>query len=57
MASFDLGRKRILDTALAATFETAGVRRIATFNPADFTIFPFLEIVQIPAASSGTALP
>jgi predicted nucleic acid-binding protein len=50
MATFDLGRKRILDTALAATFEAAGVRRIATLNPGDFTIFPFLELVKIPAA-------
>lgn len=48
MESFDLGRKRILDTALAATFESAGVRRIATLNPGDFAIFPFLEVVQIP---------
>jgi predicted nucleic acid-binding protein len=40
-----LGRKRILDTALAATLEAAGVRRLATFNGADFAIFPFLEVV------------
>lgn len=40
-----LGRKRILDTALAATLEAAGVRRLATLNRADFQIFPFLELV------------
>jgi predicted nucleic acid-binding protein len=45
---FRLGRKRILDTALAATFEAAGVRRLATFNGADFAIFPFLEVVASP---------
>lgn len=41
---FELGRKRILDTALAATLEAAEVRRLATLNPRDFEIFPFLEI-------------
>jgi predicted nucleic acid-binding protein len=41
-----LGRKRILDTALAATLEAAGVRRLATFNAADFACFEFIEIVD-----------
>lgn len=41
-----LGRKRILDTALAATLEEAGVRRLATFNRKDFELFSFLEIVE-----------
>ena len=40
-----LGRKRILDTALAATLELAGVRRFATFNPGDFRLFDFLDLV------------
>jgi len=40
-----LGRKRILDTVLAATMEAAGIRRLATFNRKDFDVFPFLEIV------------
>lgn len=40
-----LGRKRILDTALAATLELAGVRRLATFNPGDFRSFTFLDLV------------
>ena len=43
-----LGRKRILDTALAATLEFAGVHRLATFNPGDFKIFEFLELVDPP---------
>lgn len=43
---FELGRKRILDTALAATLEAADVRRLATLNPGDFEIFPFLETVN-----------
>lgn len=41
-----LGRKRILDTALAATLEAAGIRRLATLNGRDFSIFDFLEIVS-----------
>jgi predicted nucleic acid-binding protein len=45
-----LGRKRILDTALAATLELAGVRRLATFNPGDFRPFAFLELVAPPGS-------
>lgn len=40
-----LGRKRILDTALAATLECAGIRRLATLNGRDYEIFTFLETV------------
>lgn len=40
-----LGRKRILDTALAVTLKQAGVRRLATLNRKDFEVFPFLELV------------
>jgi predicted nucleic acid-binding protein len=46
IAQLRLGRKRILDTALAATLELAGVRRLATFNPDDFRSFQFLEVVS-----------
>jgi predicted nucleic acid-binding protein len=46
-----LGRKRILDTALAATLELAGVRRLATFNADDFRPFTFLELVSSPDLS------
>lgn len=41
-----LGRKRILDTALAASLEAGGIRRFATYNPSDFGCFSFLEIVR-----------
>ena len=50
---YRLGRKRILDTALAATLEDAGVRRLATFNGADFRVFDFLDIVE----PGSTSLP
>lgn len=36
-----LGRKRILDTQLAASLWHAGVRRLVTSNPDDFRIFGF----------------
>ena len=41
-----LGRKRILDTAFAATLESAGVKSLATFNGRDFALFEFLEVVE-----------
>ena len=45
MRQFSLGRKRILDTHLAAVLHTAGVRRLLTSNPGDFAVFSPLEIV------------
>jgi len=36
-----LGRKRLLDTQLAATLWTAGVRKIVTSNASDFAPFGF----------------
>ena len=41
MQRHQLGRKRILDTQLAATMWAAGVRHLLTSNPADFQIFGF----------------
>jgi predicted nucleic acid-binding protein len=45
LRQFNLGRKRILDTHLAAVLHTAGVRRLLTSNPADFTVFGVFEVV------------
>lgn len=36
---FLLGRKRLLDTLLAATYHKAGIRSILTTNPSDFEVF------------------
>jgi predicted nucleic acid-binding protein len=36
-----LGRKRILDTQLAATLWAAGARQIVTSNPSEFRVFGF----------------
>jgi hypothetical protein len=56
MERFRLGRKRILDTALAATVEMAGVSRLATLNARDFALFPFLELVD-PTVEAGDGEP
>jgi predicted nucleic acid-binding protein len=45
LARFQLGRKRLLDTLLAATFLRAGVKRIITNNESDFRTFGAFEIV------------
>jgi hypothetical protein len=45
-SQFSLGRKRILDTHLAAILHTCGVRRLLTSNPADFSVFGVLETVM-----------
>ncbi len=45
MRQFNLGRKRIIDTHLAAILYTMGVQRLLTANPGDFAIFGVFEIV------------
>ncbi len=40
-----LGRKRILDTQLAATLWSAGIQRLVTSNPADFAPLGFETLV------------
>jgi predicted nucleic acid-binding protein len=46
MRKFNLGRKRILDTYLAAVLHAAGAKRLLTSNPGDFALFGVLEIVS-----------
>lgn len=41
-----LGRKRLLDTLLAATYFTSGVRAMLTTNARDFAVFGCFEIRQ-----------
>jgi predicted nucleic acid-binding protein len=36
---FSLGRKRLLDTLLAATYQQAGIQSLLTTDPADFSVF------------------
>jgi predicted nucleic acid-binding protein len=39
LRQFSLGRKRLLDTLLAATYHQAAIQSILTDNPGDFTVF------------------
>jgi len=43
MEEFRLGRKRILDTYLAATYHERGIQRLATANAADFALFKVFD--------------
>ena len=45
MTLHQLGRKRILDTMLAATLHAADVRRLFTLNPTDFRVFSVFELL------------
>lgn len=46
MRRFKLGRKRVLDTHLAAIYHLAGCKRLLTSNGDDFKIFGVFEIVS-----------
>jgi predicted nucleic acid-binding protein len=48
MGDYRLGRKRVLDTLLAASLHTAGVSRLLTANPADFRVFGIFDLL-VPA--------
>ena len=39
MARHHLGRKRLLDTMLAATYRSAGITSLLTLNAVDFSVF------------------
>lgn len=39
MLKHQLGRKRVLDTMMAATYHSAGITSVLTLNAADFTVF------------------
>lgn len=46
MQQHHLGRKRLLDTMLAATYWSAGIRSVVTLNPADFRVFGCFDLVE-----------
>lgn len=46
MRQFRLGRKRLLDTLLAATYWSAGIRSIVTLNRSDFAVFQVFGILE-----------
>ena len=49
MSKYNLGRKRILDTQLAATFYTNDIKSVITSNARDFKIFEVFEEILSPA--------
>jgi toxin-antitoxin system PIN domain toxin len=46
LREFNLGRKRILDTHLAAVLLSCNIQRLLTSNQADFAIFKDLETIS-----------
>lgn len=44
LEQYHLGRKRLLDTQIAATWWSAGIREIFTLNPADFRVFDTFQL-------------
>jgi toxin-antitoxin system PIN domain toxin len=57
MRQFDLGRKRIIDTHLAAILYTSRATRLLTSNPGDFEIFGVFDIVTPSGAPQPTSSP
>ena len=53
MTLHGLGRKRLLDTMLAATYRAEGVERLATTDWRDFEVFGEFEIIRIADAGDG----
>jgi predicted nucleic acid-binding protein len=51
LQQFSLGRKRLLDTLLAATYQQAGIQSLLTTNEADFLLFGVFTCV-LPETSS-----
>jgi len=47
-----LGRKRLLDTLLAATYHHAGIQSVLTTNPADFATLGVFRCVTPGAPAS-----
>ncbi len=45
MQAYRLGRKRLLDTLLAATYHAAGIGSVVTTNARDFSLFGCFEVV------------
>ncbi len=50
---FQLGRKRLLDTLLAATYHQCGIRSILTTNPGDFRTIGVFACITPAAARVG----
>ncbi|MBI3410253.1 MAG: hypothetical protein HY040_18080 [Planctomycetes bacterium] len=46
LQQFFLGRKRLLDTFLAATYHQAGIQSLLPTNPGDFAVFGVFTCVS-----------
>ena len=55
MAEYGLGRKRQLDTLLAATWYESGITRIVTSNARGYRVFRVFEVIEI--RSRGARIP
>jgi predicted nucleic acid-binding protein len=49
---FSLGRKRLLDTLLAATYHQAGIQSLLTTNAADFVVFATFSCITPQATAA-----
>jgi hypothetical protein len=47
MRKYRLGRKRVLDTELAAAYSVAGITELLTLNEADFRVFGKFSFVTV----------
>jgi predicted nucleic acid-binding protein len=56
MRRYKLGRKRILDTMLAAIFHSSGIHSVYSTNTDDFSVFGCFS-VSCPGKGTGTRMP
>lgn len=47
MLQYDLGRKRVLNTMLAATYREAGISVIAAIDDRGFSLFPGMHVLPL----------
>ena len=53
LKEFSLGRKRLLDTLLAATYRQAGIQSLLTTNQSDFLVFGVFNCIS-PSGRGGS---
>ena len=53
LQQFSLGRKRLLDTLLAATYWQAGIASVLTTNAADFAVFVVFTCITPKTPAAG----
>ena len=53
LQQFSLGRKRLLDTLLAATYRQASIQSLLTTNQADFLVFSVFTCIAPEAKATN----